>query len=441
MAGHRLPHSQLAPHVEHGWTLLTISPLILSIGLTVYAANHGRLWLVAVAGALAIGGTFVIWRAYERACARQYERDIARAEELRLQGSGGLETFVVMRRIALARAIVLTIALAAPVIGSWFAGIAALKWITLLAVMPILAVVWVIAIRKRGTLLELSPLGVRAAGHEIAWRNVTDIRLGHEWRGEGPYLRILLDEPLPAITFSRRLRSVLSRGESDREIFVSLMRASESPAVIHDIALEYQKRMGSPAALSAARELEPRRSLTAVELASILTLAALFVHGLQAELIASKAWSQWNGWVAAGVAVLTLRWTLWHPRFPRGLLNQRSTPSYLMLLLILVAIIGLGSWAISARSLPDIGTRWLGADTQVVAPLRKVAHSGSKGCRRRIGGEFFRGHIPRHYCAGSEEFARLPAQGPMRLIGRESWFGMHIDHIEPIADGKSPGPE
>ncbi|HEY6123647.1 MAG TPA: hypothetical protein VIV63_03270 [Steroidobacteraceae bacterium] len=437
MSGRPPFRSQHPAHVEEFWLLITIAPISAAIGLAFYGANSGRLWLVAVAAAFGVAGTLIAWKSYERATTRKLERDRARADEIRQQDFGAGESFVVARRRSFVRAIIATGVLVVAIISLSVLDLPAWKWAALGLLVPPTAIGWFLALRERGDILELSSSGIRAAGHEVLWSDVANILHGYEWRDQGPYLRVLLNQPLPPQTLSRRIRSMLSRGESDREIFVLLTRASESPAVIYDVALEVWGRMGGPAIRPAAQKIEAPRRPSFVVVAAALTIGVLFIHGLSVDFLTSTAWSAWTGWVAAAVTILTLWWLHSCAGFPGILLSQRSTASYLMTLLVMVPLMLLGSWAITARSLPDTATRWFGAQTQQVVLLHKVSRKSSRGCRLRITGELFFGRTPPHYCVSGEEYERLPDRGPMKLTTTESWFGMHIHRIEP-AEAATP---
>jgi hypothetical protein len=88
------------------------------------------------------------------------------------------------------------------------------------------------------------------------------------------------------------------------------------------------------------------------------------------------------------------------------------------------------SWTIVGRSLPDLYTRLAGQPREITAPL--VMKYGARKCRHEIRGAFFDGRFPARYCATPMEAAALPSSGPMSIRIRETWFGTHVDGIEPV---------
>jgi len=413
--------------------MLCIVPLVGAIALTYHAARNGRLWLIVPALMIGIGGTFAAWRAYQRACARQSELDTDRAEAIKQRGFADGNVFAFSRRISHDLPIAITLFLMGVVALLGLAGHRLLTIFAFLVALIIAVVAWRYAMRMRGVFLEFSPTGIRAPGFEIAWSNVANILLAFERRQEMPALRVQLHQPLSAQNAELRIRSALSRGESDREALISLQRTEEPAAIIHDVALAYWRRMGGPEVPPVVAETTATRRLEAVLPIAILGLGASFIHGLYVDFVASAHWSRLSWLVACVTAAICLVWVFRHSGFPR-LIQERSTSSYVIHCLIVIALTGIGSWAITARSLPDLGTRWLGTHEQSVVDLRKVKRSGSNGCRYRIGGKVFREGYRNFYCVSAEEFARLPDSGPMRLTTTESWFGMHIDRIEPVQE-------
>ena len=86
-----------------------------------------------------------------------------------------------------------------------------------------------------------------------------------------------------------------------------------------------------------------------------------------------------------------------------------------------------------AIAVPDLLTRALGAPFSETHSLVKAHVNIRKACSLQVYGASLRVTFYKdHYCAWREEFEQLPDQGRMRVRGHESWFGKHIDRIEPL---------
>jgi hypothetical protein len=105
---------------------------------------------------------------------------------------------------------------------------------------------------------------------------------------------------------------------------------------------------------------------------------------------------------------------------------------YLAMFTFVLAMLTGFSWLIIGRSLPDLATRLVGSRRETVAEMRKEFRPQAESCAFRISGGDMQRRFPSAYCAEAAEFARLPDSGPMRIVAHESWFGRHIDRIEPM---------
>jgi hypothetical protein len=92
-------------------------------------------------------------------------------------------------------------------------------------------------------------------------------------------------------------------------------------------------------------------------------------------------------------------------------------------------------WILIGTCLPNRFTTLAGERVSFVAQLRtREPVSMRFTCRYRVSGAALHDSWTSYYCAGRAEFARLPESGYMRIRGRHSWFGLHVDEIVPASD-------
>jgi hypothetical protein len=448
----RVWNTKLKPGKAIPVVLVHVLPKIAAVLLIANGVVEDRLWLLVPALALGIGSFYVGTRMYKREYARQLDRDNAQLEALERLDHSVNSVRAFDRKPPLAWPLFMSVIVFFLAVAGLLMQDAVFKALAILILLPT-AIVWLVALRRRGVFLELSAIGVRGAGHEIPWSNVANLRLNHGQGRDYPALLVELKEPLPASGWGERMNSYLSRGKSDRELWISLLHAKENAQLICEVAHDYWGRMvGKDIPLVAMgkevaqyqyelrkfsdRSPEEKRQVVIV-VGSMFLMLAWCWHGLAASFWSSPTWSRVNWWVAAAITALGL-FLLLRRTGLTSLRNQRSTAAYFVMFLFVFLMLTGFSWLIVARSLPDLVTRVMGTRREFTAELSKKVdvRNRSRSCDHHIAGPLFDGRFPSRYCPDDEELARLPQAGPMRVIVRESWFGIHIDRIEPTTPPK-----
>lgn len=93
------------------------------------------------------------------------------------------------------------------------------------------------------------------------------------------------------------------------------------------------------------------------------------------------------------------------------------------------------SWCNVGFMLPGIFTHYVAVRRHEVATLHKGyhEHAGRRDldCEYRVEGAPFVDSFHGYYCAWQGEWNALPAEGPMEIRYRASWFGRRIEYIAP----------
>ncbi len=87
-------------------------------------------------------------------------------------------------------------------------------------------------------------------------------------------------------------------------------------------------------------------------------------------------------------------------------------------------------WCLVARAVPDAMTRLGGSPTEVSLTLKKEDGRDRRGCNKKVRGPDLTA-FPWYVCVPPSSYDALPDKGPMLLVGRRSWFGLHVDDIKP----------
>jgi hypothetical protein len=166
-----------------------------------------------------------------------------------------------------------------------------------------------------------------------------------------------------------------------------------------------------------------------------IAVALLAVWGSRANFFPSDRWLGISVYpvILAGLAVTLL--TVLAARGTRfGFPEIRSTWIRAGLAVVIVPAFAIFmSWLVLSIAVPDIITRLSESHIAEIHELRKEHVDSHRGCDHRVfGPPFERGYSIGYYCAGPAEFARLPARGAMRIHGRQSWFGKHVEWVEPV---------
>jgi hypothetical protein len=98
------------------------------------------------------------------------------------------------------------------------------------------------------------------------------------------------------------------------------------------------------------------------------------------------------------------------------------------------------TWAVLGVGVPALYTRFAGRAHQAAFEIQTQESGPGRSCRFRVFGEPFReGGLQDYYCASGAEFADLPeGQAPALVHWRQSWFGRHIDRIDPVESPDAP---
>jgi hypothetical protein len=166
---------------------------------------------------------------------------------------------------------------------------------------------------------------------------------------------------------------------------------------------------------------------------TLLVLAVCF-HGLRVDFFRSGQWSRAPFVICLALCVLLY----WYPGraqlFDRFYNPDHASPRARAVVMWTIEplVIYLCCWAAFAGALPDTLTRLLGSEFVETHELRKEHSYKRRTCDYRIlGPPFARGNLRDYYCSWPTEYHRLPDKGLMVVRGRQSWFGRHIDSVEP----------
>ena len=170
-----------------------------------------------------------------------------------------------------------------------------------------------------------------------------------------------------------------------------------------------------------------------------LTFGVLALFGIRANFFHSDRWLGISWYLVILISLALTVLTVLAARGTRfGYPEIRSTWVRVVLAVVIVPAFAMFMSAMALSvALPDIITRLAGSHFSETHELSKRYINSHRGCDYRLfGSPFSQSNSQNYYCAEADEFARLPAQGRMRVHGRQTWFGMHIYGIEPITSPK-----
>jgi hypothetical protein len=427
-----------------------ISFLLLLVGVgaglgAIVAFNHDKPWIAALLVACAVGFYFGPVRLYHKKRVQQILREWqqddlespATPDSLRIGNS-------LAKCLRLANILAAVILLGA-VVGGYFGGVELLVILAMTSA-PIMLIAYAIGLyRSRRWIATFDFRGVQLPGGEIPWSNVADLELRREVRGDSRFLAITLAQPRIANGWLEQLNSSLSGGASDREVNLLLAHADQDPDLVRDTAEDLWRKAIGDGRIHVAerarlaelkrqtqrfRDLAPAERRRQVKvLVLVFLVMGLAMHGAIADFRSADGWSALSAWLSAatliGGVVLLIR-----TRGLARLRKVRSTVSYATVFFLLLTASWACAWLAIGRSLPDIYTRNAGEPRVITAEMRLL--DGGRKCRHELRGAFFDGRFPGRYCASLAEAQSLPRSGIMQLRVRASWFGMHIERIEPL---------
>jgi hypothetical protein len=168
-----------------------------------------------------------------------------------------------------------------------------------------------------------------------------------------------------------------------------------------------------------------------------LLFMSLGLYGLWTDFVPSESWSRRGLLVASFVAAVVSAY-LWIG-FLRGRLSGMADYrlSHKVILLTGLSMLAFAvAWSVIVRSIPDIVTRQSAEVAAESVVLRKSYQDRRRRrCDYRVSGSRL-GAFPGHICVTPSVFSALPENGPMRLEGRISFFGMHVDSVLPASANK-----
>jgi len=170
----------------------------------------------------------------------------------------------------------------------------------------------------------------------------------------------------------------------------------------------------------------------------VLIAAAVFVvlvFGTKVNFFRSDAWSPQSLWATALVNVLSaalfMRGAMRNKQGLKGMRFNVFTGT--MVAALFYALTLLVTYFLVAFTIPEVFTR-LGGTPFEIHDVHFFTHQGSYrgGCPREVHSPLFELGGPHgYYCAGRNEYAALGKEGTAHVYGRQSWFGRHIDYLEP----------
>ena len=457
-------------------------PLLAAGGLIVAVRHDAPAWLLAPALLLGAGGWVSTRWYWKRRWAAQNLRDDVRADEVLAMADARLP----LRRTA---RVIWPIALTLIFVG--FAAIAVLLGFAPRAMLVAAGVgvasaaAWAVAAR-RPEIGAICASGIEIGETLIRWNAIESMNAEFR-RGSAPAsMRVsLFDREL-----ARKLAAstgVSGVDTSENEILLGIEGAGETPAVRYQVAQmrwsrarnevaraagrskaaqmrehlaahpedageftrraaeEFEREMGQARArldaidarararnpnylVRGAGPLLPARTQWMI-VGLIVVIAAACLFGFSTSLYKSPEWQDLSPFVVFGLAAGLSVWAVKH-----WLPHARKKDARTTVVLGFPMIILGACWPIAMYALPDLYTRVMGHEFDQVAPMQREYVASDRKCKRRIhGGLFDDGGLSGYYCAGSREFDRLPDQGLMRVSGRQSWFGTHVDRVVPAA--------
>jgi hypothetical protein len=169
----------------------------------------------------------------------------------------------------------------------------------------------------------------------------------------------------------------------------------------------------------------------------VLILTLLGYLGIHVSVYRSAEWTRMSIVATLAIAIV-LAIPLTRHGFKHGIKAHRppTVPASLGVGSLMCAMAAVLLYIPVTFTLPDLYTRVAGTPYERVHPdLSKQPSSGRGGCKYGIAAPGFpRNGVKLAYCASSLEFSALPEHGPMRVIGRETWFGQRIDLIDRAGD-------
>jgi hypothetical protein len=168
-----------------------------------------------------------------------------------------------------------------------------------------------------------------------------------------------------------------------------------------------------------------------------LLFTSLGLYGLWTDFVPSEDWDQRGLFVSVFVAtvVSAYLWVGFLTGSLSGMADYRLSHK-VILLTGLSTLAFVVAWSVVVRSIPDIVTRQSAeVATELVVLQKSYQDRRRRRCDYRVSGSRL-GAFPGHICVAPSVFSALPESGPMRLEGRISVFGMHVNSVLPASANK-----
>jgi hypothetical protein len=223
------------------WWLLLFGGMILLLA----GQDHGKtLWML---GGLVItlGGFFGSLRDHDARLHAQPGLDDRRIDELMAEHP---KEYVVRRRLAFGLPLTLTIMSIPFFFVATHSGATPAPVIIGAGLFVACLFSWYLVLRLRIPFLRLSASGMYVNRTFIPWQAVADIRgespvpMFNRHSKERQRLLVILYDPLSDEDFPRGALGRFARGDNHRELYLSLARTQETPAVVYEMVRDYWQR-------------------------------------------------------------------------------------------------------------------------------------------------------------------------------------------------------
>jgi hypothetical protein len=170
---------------------------------------------------------------------------------------------------------------------------------------------------------------------------------------------------------------------------------------------------------------------------SLLVLPAWCWVGATADFWSSAKWFGPSWWISAAVTAACLFLLLRQQGFA-SLKRKRGRGMYVVMLTFVFAMLTCACWLLIGRLVPDIWTRAVGSRHEAFGVMRDLSDTATPLCNLHLSDDEMQLYFPPDYCPHEGDLKRLPLSGPVRVTSYKSWFGHHIDPIEPIGADNAP---
>ena len=215
------------------------------IALFIVAEDHGWIGWTIAGMAITLGAMFGSIRDLDLRLRAQPGLDDIRVDEIMADRP---RDFVVRRRLAFGWPLAFTIMFAIFFVIAFQSGTAPAPLIIDGSLFLACVFSWYLALRQRIPFLRLTESGLYVNHTRIPWQAIADIRgeralpLINRRSKEREQLLLILYDPLPDENFPRGALGRFYRGDNQRELYLSLARTRETPAVIYELVRDFWQK-------------------------------------------------------------------------------------------------------------------------------------------------------------------------------------------------------